>query len=319
MAPRPRASGRHGSRPTRADYFWFEDVPVDAGPCEATSPWLGPCLGRRGAHNRLRGMVQLIPGMVCLFIVSPTTGSTTRNSKVTRSAGEIRMAAKAGSSRTRRASIHRPSSNAKRRCGRAHASARGPGLAVAPASALIVSSRWKSRSANASTFISHRTSSYRLGWSRARRSTALASVTARSSGRARKSGDIGHGARIGAGAIIGLAARIGAGAVIGPRADVPQDQRVAENAQFDRGDWLLSVASLGRARRLVTAVWSARHGLRFWIDQPESGPLDADDVRLIFMDVDPENGEPEADHLLAFISDHPALARHRAQKDDLAG
>jgi hypothetical protein len=36
------------------------------------------------------------------------------------------------------------------------------------------------------------------------------------------------------------------------------------------------------------------------------------------MDEDPETGEAEADHILAFISGHPALVRHRAQRRDLA-
>jgi hypothetical protein len=36
------------------------------------------------------------------------------------------------------------------------------------------------------------------------------------------------------------------------------------------------------------------------------------------MSEDPETGETDADHMLAFISGHPALARHRAGRSDLA-
>ncbi len=129
---------------------------------------------------------------------------------------------------------------------------------------------------------------------------------------------VGHGAGIGAEAIVCQDAGIGVGAVIGPRAEVPPDERIAENGCFDRGDWLLSVSCFGRARRVVTAVWSARRGLRFWLGIPGADPLDADGLHLLLMDEDPANGDVEAKYLLDFVTRHPSLARHRAQWSDLA-
>ena len=51
----------------------------------------------------------------------------------------------------------------------------------------------------------------------------------------------------------------------------PARPAICGKRPLDRGDWLLSV-SFGRVRRLLTAVWSARRGLRFWLDISGSDP-----------------------------------------------
>ena len=88
---------------------------------------------------------------------------------------------------------------------------------------------------------------------------------------------VGHGARIGAEAIVCQDAGIGVGAVIGPRADVPPDERIAENGASIAATGCCR-SCFGRARRFVTAVWSARRGLRFWLGIPapiRSTPTDS--------------------------------------------
>ena len=116
---------------------------------------------------------------------------------------------------------------------------------------------------------------------------------------------IGTGAHIGDSTRIGYGVRIGVGARVGPGVSI------TDGAIYDAGDWLFVAGPQGPERECVTAVYSAKHGLRWWAGfQLRGAP---EDFRRKVVDLHGEDIHA-SDYLalISFVESHPGLLRAMA-------
>ena len=108
---------------------------------------------------------------------------------------------------------------------------------------------------------------------------------------------IGHGASIGDGASIGYRASIGGGASIGD------------------GDWWISSSPIGEHNRIVTAVFSKKYGLRWWVGCQHEITTERFYERLNKDHCPDGRLDTVAEdylHFIGYVLSHPGLARAQA-------
>ena len=92
---------------------------------------------------------------------------------------------------------------------------------------------------------------------------------------------------------------------------VPYSCEVGDRASIGYGDWYLSGGPCGSRNAMWTAVYSAEHGLRWWVGCKHG--ISSDDLRRRVIAT--HGGSYHADDYLAaiaFVEGHPGLARAKA-------
>jgi UDP-3-O-[3-hydroxymyristoyl] glucosamine N-acyltransferase len=138
---------------------------------------------------------------------------------------------------------------------------------------------------------------------------------------------IGFAASIGSKVTIEEAAMIGDYASIGENAAISRRTVIGDGVEYDAGDWLFVVGPNGVNQYWVTAVWSPKHDLRWWIHwgvgsrtvrapkglvaEVLSFELPCTSEQFIARIAADPRGSPVEDfhHLVRLVTGHPALAR----------
>lgn len=76
---------------------------------------------------------------------------------------------------------------------------------------------------------------------------------------------VGAEAVIGADANVGYSTSVGAGAIIGDSVLIGNQVSIWDQAEYTLGDWLFVGGPQGNRDASATAVWSPKHGLRWWV------------------------------------------------------
>ena len=128
---------------------------------------------------------------------------------------------------------------------------------------------------------------------------------------------IGSGARLGnrviieADASIGSGAHIGGGVIIGEGVHIGAGVSLGSGVIIGSGDWFISGGPCGSRDAMWTAVYSAEHGLRWWVGC-KHGITTEQLARLV------DEAHRGTDHYddymaaIAFVTGHPGLKRAMA-------
>ena len=115
-------------------------------------------------------------------------------------------------------------------------------------------------------------------------------------------------ASIGYGASIGDGASIGPGASIGHRASIGDRASIGPGASIEADDWFFVIGPQGSRNAWATAVWSARHGLRWWVGCQRG--ISTEELReRVERDHGPAAHGDDYRHAIATVETHPGLAR----------
>lgn len=102
-------------------------------------------------------------------------------------------------------------------------------------------------------------------------------------------------------------ASIGVGASIAPRAGI------GEGVIYDASDWLFVVGPQGSRGAWATAVWSPKHGLRWWVGCQHGLSTDELLARIEDRHGASDHGD-DYRYLVKVVTEHPGLARAMAAK-----
>lgn len=130
---------------------------------------------------------------------------------------------------------------------------------------------------------------------------------------------IGHRASVGGwavvcdGASIGYRASIGGWTTIGSGTAIGRLAAVGDGVTIDRNDWWMAGGPCGSRGTFWTAVFSAEHGLRWWVGCQRGITTDKLLERLGAVHGANSHGD-DYRAAIAFVESHPGLARARAEK-----
>ena len=123
------------------------------------------------------------------------------------------------------------------------------------------------------------------------------------------SASLGDAVSIGENSSIGFRAAIGDGVVIGPH------NVIGPGVVVGKKDWLFAAGPQGSRSAFATAVYSAEHGLRWWV-----GCNFSLTTEKLLECVDITHGASETGddyrHLVQMVLNHPGLARAKAKKQE---
>lgn len=103
--------------------------------------------------------------------------------------------------------------------------------------------------------------------------------------------------------------KVVSGAFIGDRASIGDNASIGSGAELTKDDWLFAAGPQGSQNALATAVWSAGHGLRWWVGCQHGISTETLRERITR---DYAEGSPERDdylYLVEMVETHPGLAR----------
>jgi hypothetical protein len=112
------------------------------------------------------------------------------------------------------------------------------------------------------------------------------------------------------GAVVWPNAKIEKAVSIGDHASIGNGASIGDGAAIGKNDWLFIAGPQGSRNALVTAVWSAEHGLRWWVGC-QSGISTEEFVARVKKDHGGTDHEADYLYLIGGVEGHPGLARHK--------